>query len=102
MAQWINGDGSPAFPPLEDNMIEVTEAGQALMSPEEIKLERERREAAQRLRDSIRFEQQKRMWHLWSYLLPIAATILGASFVGIVFFVAFKIMGEAWMATAWH
>lgn len=35
MTQWINGDGSPAFPPLEDNMVEVNEAGTAVMGPED-------------------------------------------------------------------
>ena len=83
-------------------MIEVNEAGgTALMTPEEIQRERERREAVQRIKDAQRFEQQKQMWHLFSYTLPIAAFVLGAALVGVVFFVAMKIMSEAWQGWTW-
>ena len=83
-------------------MIEINEGGTALMSPEEIKQERARREALDWLRSERRVEQQKQIWHLFSYAVPPSVLIIGACFVGIIFFVSFKIMGEAWLATAWH
>lgn len=80
---------------------EQSKTGTVLMSPEDVKKELEAQRQYRELADNLRNEQQKKMWHLWSYMLPVAATILGASFVGICFFVAFKIMGEAWLATKW-
>lgn len=83
-------------------MVEVNPGGgTALMTPEEIQRERERRDAMARFADQQRFEQQKSMWHTFSYTLPVAAFILGACFLGVCFFAAFKIMGDFWLETKW-
>ena len=82
-------------------MVEVTNSGTVLMSPDDIKRERDLREAEQRLASIQRFEEQKRMWHSFSKLLPWAAGFMGLCLLGIMGFTAFKIMSDAWAATDW-
>lgn len=102
MERWINGDGSTAYPPLEDDMVDISQAtGTAVMGPEDIKRERELREAAQRLAQIKRDEETRNLWHAFSKLAPFAVSFLVLCAFGLIGFTAFKFMSDAWRATDW-